>query len=64
MQTSSHAYARDNPRREDVAESFLTYIAAKQRADRVPYNLKVKINRTIPHRIKYFDDQEFDLYPL
>ena len=57
-------YARDNPLREDIAESFLTYLAAIHRSDRIPSNLRSKILRAIPNRIKYFDSQNFDLYPL
>ena len=54
-------YARDNPLREDIAESFLTYIAAIHRGDRISSSLKSTILKTIPNRIKYFDNQNFDL---
>jgi hypothetical protein len=57
-------YARDHPRREDVAESFLPYLAVRHRAGRISNRLARKIEATMPHRIKYFDAQEFDLYPL
>ena len=54
-------YAEENPTREDIAESFLTYIAANYRSDRISPELKSTILKTIPNRIKYFDNQNFDL---
>ena len=54
-------YAEENPMREDIAESFLTYIAVNHRSDRISPKLKSTILRTIPNRIKYFDNQNFDL---
>ncbi len=50
-------YARDNPQREDIAESFLAYFAVRFRADRIDETLKATIEETIPHRIEYFDAQ-------
>jgi hypothetical protein len=57
-------YARDYPKREDIAESFLVYLAVRYRPDRISSSLKNIIESTIPNRIKYFDDQEFDMYPI
>ncbi len=57
-------YARDNPAREDIAESFLLYIAVKYKADRIPNSLNQTINDTIPNRIDYFDSQGFNVYPI
>ena len=57
-------YARDNPDREDIAESFLPYLGARYRADRISASLFDTISQTIPNRIDYFDDQSFDLYPI
>ena len=54
-------YAEENPMREDIAESFLAYIAANHRSDRISPELKLTILNTIPNRIKYFDNQNFDL---
>ncbi len=42
-------YARDNPDREDVAESFLTYLAIRFRADRIDSELKKRLSR--PFRV-------------
>ena len=54
-------YAEEYPWREDIAESFLTYIAANHRSDRISPELKLTILKTIPNRIKYFENQNFDL---
>jgi len=48
-------YARDNPTREDIAESFLPYLAVRYRPDRISQSLASTILQTIPHRITYFD---------
>ena len=52
-------YARDYPEREDVAESFPTYLAVRHRADRLPRSLVDTILQAIPNRIEYFDNQPF-----
>ena len=57
-------YARDNPTREDVAESFLPYLAVQHRADRISGKLADTIRKTMPNRIAYFDAQAFDLFPV
>lgn len=57
-------YARDYPDREDIAESFLPYLAVRLRADRIPASLTQTITETIPNRLGYFDAQNFALFPL
>jgi hypothetical protein len=57
-------YARDNPEREDIAESFLPYLAIRYRSERISSELKDQIEEAIPHRIAYFDDLGLDLYPI
>ena len=57
-------YARDNPNREDVAESFLPYLAVRYRSDRISTDLQNTIASTIPNRIAYFDGLDLDMYPL
>jgi hypothetical protein len=57
-------YARDNPEREDIAESFLLYLAVKYRSDRISQDLKNIINSTIPNRIKYFDELSLNVSPV
>ena len=58
------SYAQDHPSREDIAESYLPYFAVRFRADRISSNLKQKIELSMPNRIKYFDDQNYDMYPV
>ncbi len=50
-------YARDNPTREDIAESFLPYYAVRFKADRISTRDFDLIRSTIPARIRYFDTQ-------
>jgi hypothetical protein len=57
-------YARDNPMREDIAESFLTYLAVRFRAERLTLGLKYKIQQAIPNRISYFDALNLNMYPI
>jgi hypothetical protein len=57
-------YARDNPEREDIAESFLVYLTIRYRADRIPESLVNTIKQTIPNRIDYFDNQSFEISPI
>jgi len=57
-------YARDNPEREDIAESFLLFLALRHRGDRISQELKDDINRHIPERIKYFDSLNLNMYPI
>ena len=57
-------YARDNPEREDVAETFLLYMALRYRSERISSTLKDKILESIPNRIKYFDTQNFKMSPI
>jgi hypothetical protein len=58
------AYARDNPKREDIAESFLTWLAVRYRQNNISTEDFNNITQTIPHRLGYFDLQNFDLYPF
>ena len=57
-------YARDNPKKEDVAETFLLYMALRYRPERISSSLKATILKTIPNRIKYFDTQNLQMYPI
>jgi len=57
-------YARDYPTREDIAESFLTYLAVRHRSDRISPYLKTLIEQTIPNRIAYFDGLQLNMYPI
>ena len=57
-------YARDNPTREDIAESFVPYLAVRYRSNRISQSLAQTILRTIPNRTAYFDNQRFDMHPV
>ncbi len=57
-------YARDNPLREDIAESFLPYLAVRHRSDRISSADFDLINAAIPNRIAYFDRQNFNTFPI
>ena len=57
-------YARDNPDREDVAESFLPWLALRYARDRISNDLANTISATIPNRIAYFDGRGFNMAPL
>ncbi len=54
-------YARDFRSREDVAESFLPWLALRYRRDRIPDLLARTIEQTIPNRLAYFDQQGLDI---
>jgi len=57
-------YARDNPDREDIAESFLPYLAIRYRSDRIDDSLKNAIERSMPNRISFFDELNLEMYPI
>ena len=57
-------YAKKFPRSEDVAESILTWIAVRYRSDRISKENNELVLNTIPNRLKFFDEQKFDMYPL
>lgn len=57
-------YAQENPKREDVSETFLLYMAVKHRADRITDELRQTILNTIPNRIYFLESQDWDFYPL
>jgi len=57
-------YARDYPASEDIAESFLTYLAVRYRMDRISPFLNATIWQTIPNRIAYFNAQSLDMHPF
>lgn len=57
-------YAEDNPIREDIAESFLTWLAVRYREDNISVQFFDIITQTIPNRLIYFDSIDCDLYPF
>ena len=57
-------YARDHPRREDVAESFGPFFAVRHRSERVSRGMAETIQATMPNRIEYFDRLDLDMHPV
>jgi len=57
-------YARDNATREDIAETFLVWLAVRHRANRVSADYINTANTAVPNRLSYFDAQQFNLFPL
>lgn len=57
-------YARDNPTREDVAESFLLWLAVRYREDKISVQTYNTVTQTIPARLNYFDSLTLDLFPF
>ena len=56
-------YAQDYPDREDVAESILPYFAIRYRSNRFSASERWFMTMTIPNRLVYFDEQQFDMSP-
>ena len=57
-------YARDNPEREDIAETFLLWLALRYREERLPPELVATVKQSIPNRLAYFDGGELEMYPV
>ncbi len=57
-------YARDNPTREDVAESVLPWLAVRYRASRITPALAATIQQFIPNRMAYFDTLGLVMLPV
>ncbi|SVD05436.1 uncharacterized protein METZ01_LOCUS358290, partial [marine metagenome] len=49
---------------EDLAESFTAWLALRYKGDRISDLQKQAIENKIPNRIKFFDEQQFDMHPL
>jgi len=59
-------YARQFPKREDIAETILWWIVVRCKPDlkiKYPYDFQ-DIFDAIPNRLKYLDEQNYDTYPL
>ena len=57
-------YAKSNPRREDVAETYLMYFAVRYKPHRIDDKLRAKITAAIPNRIAYFDSLKLKMHPV
>lgn len=56
-------YAQQNPEREDMAESYLLHLAYRYRRDRIGDQLAEHIERSMAHRMKFFDTLQPDVRP-
>ena len=57
-------YAQQYPDQEDVAETILWWIAVRCKPDKISKKNYKKVLEAIPNRLKYFDEQNYDTYPL
>ena len=57
-------YAEDFPNREDIAESFLMWMAVRYREDRISTQDFNLITEAIPNRLNYFDEIVCNLFPF
>jgi hypothetical protein len=57
-------YAKENPDREDLAESFLLWLALRYKTSKISAENQKIINKTIPSRLKFFDSKKFLISPI
>jgi len=57
-------YAKENPNREDLAESFILYQGIRYAPDRLSADFKDSVLQRIPNRIAFFDSLALDMYPV
>ena len=57
-------YAKQQPGREDVAETINWWIAVRCKPNRISKLRYKKILEFIPNRLRYLDEQNYDTYPL
>lgn len=56
-------YARNNPVREDIAETGIMYFAVRYRPERLTREQRWIILTSIPNRLAYLEEQELDMWP-
>ena len=56
-------YAKTNSK-EDFAESVICWIASRHKSNRITQFDVKKINHFIPNRLKFFDEMNFNMYPM
>jgi hypothetical protein len=56
-------YARDNPFREDIAESFLVFLALDYLSYRLTVEQENTIREVMPNRLNYFRQANLDMFP-
>jgi len=57
-------YAKDNPIREDLAETFLMWLATRQQPRRISQQTYEKISAYIPNRLIFLDKQNLPMSPV
>lgn len=57
-------YAADHPNREDISESFLTYLIYAYKRNLVSSEQAALIARSIPNRIAYYKQLNLEMYPI
>ena len=56
-------YGKKN-KKEDFAESMICWIAARHKPDTITQFDVKQINHFIPNRLKFFDEMNFNMYPM
>ena len=56
-------YARNNPVREDIAETGIMYFAVRYRPESLTRDERWIILTSIPNRLAYFEEQDLDMWP-
>ena len=56
-------YAKTNTR-EDFAESLTAWVAVRYKSEKISESDLKKFNEFIPNRLKFFDEMNFNVYPL
>jgi len=57
-------YAKANPSSEDHSETFLCWLAARYKKDRISSSDFTKITTTVPNRLQWYDKMNFKLSPI
>lgn len=57
-------YAREHPEREDVAESYLMYLAVRYRSNRISAETKRVVEKLMPNRMAFLDTLNHDVNPI
>ena len=57
-------YAREFPQSEDMAESFVAWVAVRYRSDRISPSALATVLEAIPNRLAFFDGLGLDLDPI
>ncbi len=56
-------YAKTNSR-EDFAESLTAWVVVRHKSDKISESDLKKFNEFVPNRLKFFDEMNFNMYPI